>query len=574
MFKTFILTILLILTTPVFGAAPPVIEDILPDAPVINEAPVTPNVDVPVIDDFSEINHTVPAIPEYRFDFDPENLEPSTITAIIPPDDVFRFVIEASSSMGIIEHQILEDNRIVIDIFNASTDLRGELPGAEPLVKAVRVAEHETFTRVVLDMAFAHDHLLQFNVDRTRLYIIFIPGQIHEISFAAESGRDYITIIGENIWVNLVQYLQYSLTINLPLAYMEDLPAFYPGLEYDFGYFITDLGAEQISETGIRIFAPLSGDISYDVTHTGNVITIIIDPPTYQNITFDRISSTINLLNSEEVILTRDMLNISHSRHFENLNHTLTFNADLSEHFGFGRILFFSPFTGIIEVSTEGTSQIVLNDRSIAYIEIFETEEGLTIRTFSPREVYNYIVMLDPGHGGHDPGATHFGFRESDLVLIISNLVYDKLKDTPNVGVFTTRYGDYFVSLTGRANLANPVADLFVSVHMNAFTNPTPRGTETYYLAREGEEAHGITGREVAEIFQRNLLEDLNLFDRGVRTANFAVLRLTDMPSVLLEIGFLSNPGDSQVLSNPNKHPVIAESIYRSILETKRSVIN
>jgi len=179
------------------------------------------------------------------------------------------------------------------------------------------------------------------------------------------------------------------------------------------------------------------------------------------------------------------------------------------------------------------------------------------------------IVVLDPGHGGRYPGTVHFGVVEKEVALIISNMVRDMLLQNPDIHVLTTRDTDIHVPLIERAEIANNAdADLFVSIHLNAVANNSiVRGTETYYLASETDANFNVTRREVAEIFQRNLIQGLGTIDRGVRTENFSVLRNTTMPSILLELGFLTNPQEAAMFAELATQKKSAEIIYASILE-------
>lgn len=168
-------------------------------------------------------------------------------------------------------------------------------------------------------------------------------------------------------------------------------------------------------------------------------------------------------------------------------------------------------------------------------------------------------VFIDPGHGGKDPGAIGNGLQEKDIVLKISLKVGEILK-RHNVEVIYSRTADTFRELFDRANMANKVnADIFVSMHINAFTSTNVRGVETF--------SH--TGSTRGAVLAKNIQDQLALdkiftVNRGTKTANFAVLRLTNMPAVLVELGFISNYYDAEILRK--KQSEIAESIAKGIL--------
>ncbi len=171
------------------------------------------------------------------------------------------------------------------------------------------------------------------------------------------------------------------------------------------------------------------------------------------------------------------------------------------------------------------------------------------------------LVMLDPGHGGKDPGAIGIGgIQEKNIILPISLEVAQILKQQ-GISVRFTRDSDYFVSLQGRTDLANRAnADLFVSIHANAISlsRPDINGLEVYYYQ---------TGKGLAQSIHRNILQQVNIRDRGIRTARFYVLRHTAMPSVLVEVGFVTGREDAPNLSNPTYRSQMAKAIADGIIE-------
>ncbi|RKD24420.1 hypothetical protein BEP19_08510 [Ammoniphilus oxalaticus] len=158
------------------------------------------------------------------------------------------------------------------------------------------------------------------------------------------------------------------------------------------------------------------------------------------------------------------------------------------------------------------------------------------------------LIILDPGHGGHDGGARGYGLVEKDLTLRIGLKVRDSLLQRYLVEVKMTRETDTFISLSGRAEFANRLnADYFVSLHHNAaggegFESYVYRGTTNNVTIRRQQILH-------QEIM--NYLRTLGVRDRGTKQANFAVLRQTKMPAILLENLFLDHPLDAELLKNP-----------------------
>jgi N-acetylmuramoyl-L-alanine amidase len=211
-------------------------------------------------------------------------------------------------------------------------------------------------------------------------------------------------------------------------------------------------------------------------------------------------------------------------------------------------------------------------------------------------------IVIDPGHGGHDTGTIGpNGLLEKDLVLDVSKRLGKLLQARLGAEVVFTRRDDTFIPLETRTVIANQEqADLFVSVHANSSHDPDARGVETYYLnftsspealevaARENaasdQDIHELQdlvkkialkekieeSREFASDVQQSLHSGLaaktsGVRDRGVKKAPFVVLIGANMPSILAEISFISNPGDEKRLKSPEYRQRIAESLYRGI---------
>jgi len=165
-----------------------------------------------------------------------------------------------------------------------------------------------------------------------------------------------------------------------------------------------------------------------------------------------------------------------------------------------------------------------------------------------------YRITIDAGHGGSDPGAIGFGYHEADITLDISLRLRDLLNaDSGRWQVQMTRSTDSTVSLEARVNMANNwPAERFVSIHCNSFSDPSANGTETYSYSSSG------TAASLRNVIQDEMIDAWGLRDRGVKTADFYVLRETTMPATLSETGFITNSYDIQFLSNANHRQTMA----------------
>uniref|UniRef100_B8HLG7 N-acetylmuramoyl-L-alanine amidase n=1 Tax=Cyanothece sp. (strain PCC 7425 / ATCC 29141) TaxID=395961 RepID=B8HLG7_CYAP4 len=178
------------------------------------------------------------------------------------------------------------------------------------------------------------------------------------------------------------------------------------------------------------------------------------------------------------------------------------------------------------------------------------------------------IVVLDPGHGGPDPGAVGIGgLRETDVVLDIG-LKVSRLLQQQGILVYLTRTDERDLDLGPRVALAERVnADVFLSIHANAISMSRPdiNGVETFYSP--GRPRSG----NLASAIQNSILSSINMRNRGVKVARFYVTRNTTMPSALVEVGFVTGAEDAPRLANPAWRDQMAQAIARGILQFLRS---
>jgi N-acetylmuramoyl-L-alanine amidase len=217
-------------------------------------------------------------------------------------------------------------------------------------------------------------------------------------------------------------------------------------------------------------------------------------------------------------------------------------------------------------------------------------------------------IVIDAGHGGHDPGARANGVTEAELVLDVAQRLAKLLETLPGTEVVMTRNSDVFIPLEERTAIANRVgADLFLSIHANAARNTRARGVETYFLnfalnaeaeavaARENAGSSRTMGslpdivkaiatnnkidesRDFARMVQRSMVRRLSarnqlLKDLGVKQAPFVVLIGAMMPSVLAEVSFVTNKAEAQLLKSGAYRQHIAQALFDAILSYQRSL--
>ena len=172
------------------------------------------------------------------------------------------------------------------------------------------------------------------------------------------------------------------------------------------------------------------------------------------------------------------------------------------------------------------------------------------------------VVVIDPGHGGRDPGAVGIGgLQEKQVIFPISQRVA-QLLEAQGLVVVMTRREDVAVDLQTRAAIANRAqANVFVSIHANAISmsRPDVNGIETYFASE--------SGRRLAATLQSSMLAATGMRDRGVKQARFLVLRQTTMPAALVEVGFVTGAQDAPRLADPAWRETMAQAIARGILQ-------
>lgn len=226
-------------------------------------------------------------------------------------------------------------------------------------------------------------------------------------------------------------------------------------------------------------------------------------------------------------------------------------------------------------------------------------------------------VVIDAGHGGHDAGAVHANFKEKDITLEVALLLGNMIRNEfPDLNVVYTRDKDVFVPLNERGKIANKAkGDLFISIHVNSVKNaPSARGTETFTLGMHKSAANlEVAKKENSVIvleqgykqnyegfdpnddesyiifglgqyaFQRKSIgfsgdvqqqfnKYLKIPDRGVKQAGFLVLWAASMPSVLTEIGFISNAQDRAMLTSRSGKESVAKALFDAFVNYKNSV--
>lgn len=202
----------------------------------------------------------------------------------------------------------------------------------------------------------------------------------------------------------------------------------------------------------------------------------------------------------------------------------------------------------------------ITSERNANETQNFHEEENFTAA--------DKVIVLDAGHGGSDNGAVGpHGVKEKDVALAVA-LKTEKILKNQGMKVVMTRRTDIDVAspnasnsaeLQARVNKIPPQADIFISIHCNAFTNPNSHGMETFHSnANSG-------GQRLATLLNEELAKHGKLFNRGVKAANFYVIKRATCPASLIELGFITNPTEEELLADEHYQNILAGAISNAV---------
>lgn len=173
--------------------------------------------------------------------------------------------------------------------------------------------------------------------------------------------------------------------------------------------------------------------------------------------------------------------------------------------------------------------------------------------------IKNKVIVIDPGHGGNDTGALRGNILEKDLTLAIALKVRNELKEKGFTKVILTRSSDTTLQLADRVRIANDYnADIFVSIHINSSVKTEVHGIETHYYSE--------SGYNVAKTIHKELMSNIQAVDRGLFKSKFYVINHTEAPAVLLELGFISNEQERNLLTSEKRQTDSAQAIADGIV--------
>jgi N-acetylmuramoyl-L-alanine amidase len=400
--------------------------------------------------------------------------------------------------------------------------------------------------------------------DKLTMYVTFYNNYLTSITGGVKDGNNFVELNAmKPIKVNIVEDEKYIiLQMNDMINTVGDNYA-----QTDILDSIKGVQSISIADNIVYVNIEKQSSSTYSVKEEGNKYTITFVADKTEEVT--NLDLSVKLPND----VTYDDIEID-DRYY-NKQIVLQIPGDYKSFYENNPVTSNNSVVKSISVSyTGGKTEIIINTSKIQGYKLYDKNTSVGVKLGNPRDMYSKIVVLDAGHGGTDPGATyrlngtmHYE-KTINYQIINRSKKYFNAKDS-NIKVYYSRYSDYKVSLYDRAAVASQVgADLFISMHMNANTNTSPNGTEIYYYDKNPAKlASGLDSKKFASLFLDALPGKIGTSKRYIHSKEYVVVKKNTVPSILIELGFMSNPGDLAKITSSSVQEKTAKALY-DILES------
>jgi N-acetylmuramoyl-L-alanine amidase len=502
--------------------------------------------------------------------------EQTTVTELRTPRETgtAAYIVVASSEISEVQYFLLPDNRLVVDIHNAVSLISGDFYAPQNIpvtgVRASQFSQTPRVTRVVFDVVGEAEYSISLSADRRLLTISFSQNRISGVFSQSDALSDSLFIQGDippAINISTEGFPQF-ITLNIDNAKMDAVSGIFDGGVFALSF---ETGQNADGSAYVRVYVKDEWP-SFSLAYSANSAVFMMHHGV-SGVRYDSVNRELRISRSFEM----DIQAIHQISDYLRFRHTFVL-PPAAEVLGRGEISVPDGFVNSVELTHDalGNVNLTFNTARVLTFSVHEEPNYYVIRAHLPREVSPFIVVIDPGHGGSQPGSIQNGIVEKELAIEVSHMVMQLLDADPFITAFMTRRDDTFVSLLNRAEFANEIgANLFVSIHANAaeisrgVPNPDVHGIETWFNVGEIEAAvnRRFTSSHFADIMQKNLIQATSANDRGTKNDIFVVLRETNMPSVLVEMGFLTNPQEAARLATTEYQWTLARAIYQGIVD-------
>ena len=492
-----------------------------------------------------------------------------TLTGIQTPsekDADQTFTIQADGPMGRYEKTFVDDQKIVLDFYGAKSSLPGEITKTNSdIVTGIRTATHEnngdSFTRVVFDLSGKKKYEVTQSADKKNITISFGKTTVDKISAVHSQNKDIITIGGTGSFGASV-----AMTAD-PQKIIVTIPNCQSNLSdkinTDELQYVLDGKVDTSKGNTVELVLAVEDLVQYSYREENQNLILEIYPTTLKNMRYDKNANVLFLDKKDKI----DTGSVKMEDHYLDGYFDVTLPGDYEGDYGYGTYDVKGTVVENIEVSTKGgNTTFRFKQNRISAYEVTDEGDSYAIRVKNPKEVYDKVLLLDAGHGGKDPGTSGNGMQEKNLNLTIAQKIAQKLQGS-GIKVYMTRDSDVYPENSTRAKTANDIADLMVSIHMNSGPE-TANGTETLYQVHANDNGARLTSKQLAEILQGKVVSATGNTNRGAKLwTDVLILNRTTVPSVIVEVIFITNTGDALKISNPAYQDQVAQAIADGIQE-------
>lgn len=492
-----------------------------------------------------------------------------TLTGIQTPsakDADQTFTIQADGPMGRYEKTFVDDQKIVLDFYGAKSSLPSEITKTNSdIVTGIRTATHEnngdSFTRVVFDLSGKKDYEVTQSADKKNITISFGKTTVDKISAVHSQNKDIITIGGTGSFGASV-----AMTAD-PQKIVVTIPNCQSNLNDKINtadlQYVLDGKVDTSKGNTVELVLAVEDLVQYSYREETQNLILEIYPTTLKNMRYDKNANVLYLDKKDKI----DTGSVKLEDHYLDGYFDVTLPGNYESDYGYGTYDVKGTVVENIEVSTKGgNTTFRFKQNRISAYEVTDEGDSYAIRVKNPKEAYDKVLLLDAGHGGKDPGTSGNGMQEKNLTLTIAQKIEQELQGS-GIKVYMTRDSDVYPENSTRAQTANDIADLMVSIHINSGPE-TANGTESLYQVHANDSSSRLTSKQLAEILQASMISGTGNTNRGVKLrTDLLILNRTTVPSAIVEVVFITNTGDALKISNPAYQDQVAQAIADGIQE-------
>lgn len=493
-----------------------------------------------------------------------------SVTDVTVPESLTseqKFYIKASGEISKYNSFILENDRLVVDVENAKNNVANNniTTTNSSVVSAVRSGQPESnVARVVFDLKSLPKYEVKLSSDKKTIEVSFTVTTVSNVSTSTKGTTDYVNIYG-NADINVEMYMLAD-PDRVVIEVQNAVSSLKSNYTAEGTNYINGIRTTQYDSKTVQIVADVSRTVEATITKNNGYTSVAITKSSLDNLSYDSSSHTLTLLNTSGITDR----GVQETDNYRGGTYRLTLNGDYSEHFGTGTIKCGDDYIDNIKVGLDsnGHTYFEAAEKRIVAVKKTDNSGTMSFKFVNPKEVYSKVVVIDAGHGKQDNGASGNGLYEKNVALAVVQKLYSRLEADPNIKVYATRLDDSYPTNASRARMGNQAADLFVSIHLNSSTSATPKGTEVLYNTHSNETGAGnkLTSKTAAQIALTWVINALGTENRGIKSRpDLIVLNQTNIPAILIETAFISNPSDAALMGNDATLDKLADNLYSAI---------